>query len=383
MNKPDQNSKPAFSGERVRLGDVCAKGKSSLRQKDLRNDGPYVVFGASGIAGTSASYQNESPYVAVVKDGAGVGRARICQEQSSVLGTMQALIPNERITCKYLLHLVRSMKLGEGFSGSTIPHIYFKDYSEREVVVPALDDQEKITSTLDKIENLIDGEKTTITHLQSLAKSRFVEMFGSKDFGTKPLTDCVIAIDSGQSPKCASSPRTNRDPAVLKLSAVSSGIYREGENKGLLPSETIVGSKEVVRGDILLARKNTPELVGRSVYVSRTEGNIMFPDIVFRMHPRPVVNGIYLAHVLSGPMFGEVKSLAHGSAKSMSNIPKSKLANLQIPLPPLPLQREFAAFAERAAKLEFVALVQYNNQCRFQFNEGRSHDNRRDKEQSR
>ncbi len=74
MNKPDQNSKPAFSGERVRLGDVCAKGKSSLRQKDLRNDGPYVVFGASGIAGTSASYQNESPYVAVVKDGAGVGR---------------------------------------------------------------------------------------------------------------------------------------------------------------------------------------------------------------------------------------------------------------------------------------------------------------------
>ena len=127
----------------MRLGDVCAKGKSSLRQKDLRNDGPYVVFGASGIAGTSASYQNESPYVAVVKDGAGVGRARICQEQSSVLGTMQALIPNERITCKYLLHLVRSMKLGEGFSGSTIPHIYFKDYSEREVVVPALDDQEK------------------------------------------------------------------------------------------------------------------------------------------------------------------------------------------------------------------------------------------------
>ncbi len=358
MNKPDQNSKPAFSGERVRLGDVCAKGKSSLRQKDLRNDGPYVVFGASGIAGTSASYQNESPYVAVVKDGAGVGRARICQEQSSVLGTMQALIPNERITCKYLLHLVRSMKLGEGFSGSTIPHIYFKDYSEREVVVPALDDQEKITSTLDKIENLIDGEKTTITHLQSLAKSRFVEMFGSKDFDHKPLIECVISIDSGKSPNCTSSPRANRDPAVLKLSAVSSGIYREGENKGLLPGETIVGSKEVVRGDILLARKNTPELVGRSVYVSRTEGNIMFPDIVFRMHPRPVVNGIYLAHVLSGPMFGEVKSLAHGSAKSMSNIPKSKLANLQIPLPPLPLQREFAAFAERAAKLEFIAQQQ-------------------------
>ena len=74
------SSKPRFVGEyrRVKLSEICSKGKSSLRQKDVFDDGPYAVYGASGIVGTMSVYQNEAPYVAVVKDGAGVGRANAC-----------------------------------------------------------------------------------------------------------------------------------------------------------------------------------------------------------------------------------------------------------------------------------------------------------------
>ena len=172
----------------MRLGEVCTKGKSSLRQKDLKNDGPFAVYGASGIVGTTSEYQNPTPYIAVVKDGAGVGRANICQGESSVLGTMQALIPNERVSCTYLLHLVRSMKLGEGFSGSTIPHIYFKDYCKRMVTVPSLDDQAKIVRKLDTVEAFIDREKLALTNLQILVKSRFIEMFGDPNINSKGLS---------------------------------------------------------------------------------------------------------------------------------------------------------------------------------------------------
>ncbi|MBQ6524219.1 MAG: hypothetical protein IJI12_06110, partial [Atopobiaceae bacterium] len=88
---------------RVAFNTLCKKGSSSLRQKDIANDGPYPVYGASGIVGYSTTYQNEVQYVAVIKDGAGVGRARLCEPMSSVLGTMQALIPNEGVDCDYLL----------------------------------------------------------------------------------------------------------------------------------------------------------------------------------------------------------------------------------------------------------------------------------------
>ena len=50
-------------------------------------------------------------------------------------------------------------------------------------------------------------------------------------------------------------------------------------------------------------------------------------------------------------------------------------------IPDIEQQQEFAAFAERAAKLEFAALVQYP--YKFLFNGGCSHDNRRGKEKGR
>ena len=170
------SSKPRFVGEcrHVKLNEICSKGKSSLRQKDVINDGPYSVYGASGVVGTTSDYQNEIPYVAVIKDGAGVGRASACEPMTSVLGTMQALIPNPNVERDYLLYLVRSLRLGEGFSGSTIPHIYFKDYGKIEVPLPSLEAQKRIVSQLGLIEAQIEQAEAQTTQLDQLVKSRFI-----------------------------------------------------------------------------------------------------------------------------------------------------------------------------------------------------------------
>ena len=157
----------------IALNKLCKKGISSLRQKDVENDGPYPVYGASGIVGYSAGYQNEERYVAVIKDGAGVGRACVCEPKSSVLGTMQALLPVEGVDCDYLLHLVRSMKLGDGFTGSTIPHIYFKDYGKRFVAEYDRSEQRQIAESLYTVEAQVAELRSQIERLDKLVKSRF------------------------------------------------------------------------------------------------------------------------------------------------------------------------------------------------------------------
>lgn len=357
-------SKHQFAGKckRVKLSDICVKGKSSLRQKDIANDGPYAVYGASGIVGSTSCFQNAKPYVAVVKDGAGVGRANACNAETSVLGTMQALIPKEGVDCRYLLHLVRSMRLGEDFSGSTIPHIYFRDYGKTLVPFPDMSGQRQIVEALDDIEKQRLTATKQIDRLDSLVKSRFVEMFG--DFAcyeTKPLIKCVDCIEAGKSPKCLAFSRKMAEPGVLKLSAISSGVYCENENKALPRSVSLTIDKVVHANDILLSRKNTPELVGRSVLVKHTDGNIMFPDIIFRMHPLSPINAMYLSYLLAGPLLHSIQSLAHGSAKSMSNIPKSELAKLSIPIPALNLQNEFANFASQVDKSRFGGMLHLLN----------------------
>ena len=224
-----------------------------------------------------------------------------------------------------------------------------------EVNLPSLQVQKRILAILGDAASQIAYAQQQIAQLDSLVKSRFVEMFGDlASYESRALKDCVLAIESGKSPKCLAKPREGDSLGVLKLSAISSGVYKETENKALPSDAKAADGKVVCDGDILLARKNTPELVGQSVLVNHTDGNIMFPDIVFRMHVRPEVDEVYLSHVLAHPLAGAIKSLAHGSAKSMSNIPKSELAKLLIPLPPLALQQEFAAFVTQIDKSRFA-----------------------------
>ena len=59
----------------ARLGDVCSKGSSNIAQKDLNeHNGDFPIYGASGLIKKVDFFQQEKPYIAVVKDGAGIGR---------------------------------------------------------------------------------------------------------------------------------------------------------------------------------------------------------------------------------------------------------------------------------------------------------------------
>jgi len=49
----------------------------------------------------------------------------------------------------------------------------------------------------------------------------------------------------------------------------------------------------------------------------------------------------------------KVKALSNGSAKSMSNISKQRLMELNIPMPPIELQNQFADFVKQTDKLKF------------------------------
>ena len=114
---------------KVKLEDVCERGTSNLKQSDIVNmTGKYPVYGASGYIGNVDFYHQRNPYVAVVKDGAGIGRTMLCPAKSSVIGTMQYLLPKNNVLPEYLYYVVRYMHLEKYFTGATIPHIYFKNY---------------------------------------------------------------------------------------------------------------------------------------------------------------------------------------------------------------------------------------------------------------
>ena len=162
----------------ARLGDVCKKGSSNITQKDLEgHSGNYPIFGASGFITNVDFYQQEKPYIAVIKDGAGIGRIMKLPEKSSIIGTMQYILPNDTVDISYLAYAMEHMDLAKYFTGATIPHIYFKDYQKEELPLPILDEQRKIAAVLDKVSDLIAKRRQQLDKLDLLIKSRFVEIF--------------------------------------------------------------------------------------------------------------------------------------------------------------------------------------------------------------
>lgn len=163
----------------ITLGDICTKASSNVAQKDLDGcTGIYPIYGAGGLIKYVDFYQQKEPYVAVVKDGAGVGRVMRLPEKSSVIGTMQYIIPNQNINVSYLAYALEHMNLAKYYTGATIPHIYFKDYCRETLPVHNSDEQCKIATVLDKLSHLISLRKQQLTKLNELIKARFVEMFG-------------------------------------------------------------------------------------------------------------------------------------------------------------------------------------------------------------
>ena len=358
--------KPQFveeRGQNVKLNNLCSRGKSSLRQKDVSNDGPYAVYGASGLVGTMASFQNAVPYVAVVKDGAGVGRASACEAKTSVLGTMQALIPSEGIDRDYLLHLVRSLHLGDGFSGSTIPHIYFKDYGKLPVRLHSPAEQKRIVDIFASIERQIKVSKQQLDQLDSLVKSRFIEMFGDpveeNRWARITLASLCTKLGSGATPRGGKAAYKTSGIPLIRSMNVHNGYF---ESKDLAYIDEIQAKKldnvTLHKGDVLL------NITGASVARS-----CLLPDYLAggrvnqhvsivrcdpnRMLPR-VLNSIFTSD--SYQRFLLEHSRMAGATREA--ITKDDLETMTVPLPPLSLQYKFAAFVAQVDKSRFVAQQQ-------------------------
>lgn len=372
--------KPQFVGKKVKLGElceICSGGTPKRSVAEYWKDGtiPWVKIGdmsekyvsSTEERITDAGFNNSSvkmlePGTLLYSIFASIGAVSILKIPASTNQAIAGLkIKDDSLDRDFLYHYLKSRESISKSSGrgAAQNNINLTILRNMQVTLPSIEIQRSIVRNLEMISNQVTIAESHLMDLDALVKSRFVEIFG--DFAcyeTKPLIKCVDCIEAGKSPKCLAFSRKMAEPGVLKLSAISSGVYCENENKALPRSVSLTIDKVVHANDILLSRKNTPELVGRSVLVKHTDGNIMFPDIIFRMHPLPPINAMYLSYLLAGPLLHSIQSLAHGSAKSMSNIPKSELAKLSIPIPALNLQNEFANFVSQVDKSRFVAQQQ-------------------------
>lgn len=335
-----------------------------VKTGDLKDEYLYKVEDYITEAGlnNSSAKMYEPDTVLIAMYGATIGATSILKMSACTNQACAAFKKNNCVIPEYLYYFLRSKKeqfVKDGVGGAQ-PNISAGYLKKVEMEMFTIEEQYKIVNILNKVNDIIAKRQDEIQKLDTLIKARFVEMFGdpiSNPFGWNKvlLNDCLIGIDNGKSFVCENNPRIGNAPAILKLSAVTYGIYKPEENKAIINENDFVDSDEVHDGDLLFTRKNTPELVGMSAYVTSTPEKLMMPDLIFRLNTNGNCHKVFLWQLINHDLFrGQIQSLASGSAKSMSNISKERLGKLMIALPPIELQQQFATFVHHVDKLKVV-----------------------------
>lgn len=321
----------------MKLKDVCIKGTSNIRQKDVNDSGRYPVYGAAGPVGFMNSFQYDEPYVGVVKDGAGIGRATYLPSNSSIIGTMQALIPKKNVLPKYLYYAVSSMHLEKYYSGATIPHIYFKNYKHERFVLVSKKEQEQIIWRFSLLEKMISNKQQQLLKLDELIKARFVEMFGdpiinNKNIKKKKLGDICLLKAGDFTPSKKISP--------VKTSINKYPCFGGNGIRGYVDNYTHQGNYS---------------LIGRQGALC---GNVKFATGKFRntehailVSPNIEINSRWLFELLNLEKLNRFRS---GAAQP--GLAVKTLNEIIVPVADLNSQNEYANFVQQVDKSKFVEL---------------------------
>ena len=338
---------------RVTLEDVCEKGASNLKQSDVVSmTGEYPIYGAAGYLGNVDFYHQEKPYVAIVKDGAGIGRTTLHPAKSSVIGTMQYLLPKDNVLPEYLYYVVRHMHLEKHFTGATIPHIYFRDYKNEKFNLDSLDKQAEIVDILGKAELIILKRRQQLAELDKLIKARFVEMFGDPvQNSLKWVTKSLLEMGY-----CKNGVNFHSGDSGIKIHCLGVGDFKDYsvvDGTDYLPtislSEEPPEESMLQDGDIVFVRSNgNKALVGRClvVYPHNTPTTYSGFCIRYRLTSNEV-NTSYLLQVLKAD---SMRKKMIGRGANIQNLNQKTLATLNIPIPPMELQEQFAEFVNQTDK---------------------------------
>ena len=337
---------------RVKLEDVCERGSSNLKQSDIIDaSGDYPIYGASGYIGNVDFYHQDKPYVAVVKDGAGIGRTTLHPAKSSVIGTMQYLLPKENVLPEYLCYVVRYMHLEKYFTGATIPHIYFKDYKNEQFNLDTLEKQSEIMDILGKCERIIANREDELNKLDNLIKARFVEMFVSKNYPREDLDS--LSLGKGEyGAQSASTEYDSSRPRYVRITDIN--------DDGSLNEDYVCSSNtdddetyKLKYGDFCFARMGAT--VGKT-YAYKS-GNQIFAGYLIRYKLR--LDKIIPEYLYEFTRLDEYRNwvLLNQSGAAQPGINAKKYGSLMIPVAPLEEQHKFAGFVKQVDKSKVIELA--------------------------
>ena len=278
-----------------------------------------------------------------------------CEDRVIVSPLYVVFSVDEKLNSRYLLHYLKSditLTFIKAYaSGSVRDNLKFSILKDFPINLPSVEEQEQIVATLDGIEHLIELRKEEIASLEKLVKSRFIELFESKSWETVRVDSIMFNMRNGVSPSNVG----NHPAKVLTLSAITQGDFDPNSWKdGMFETEPPI-EKRVTASDFYMCRGNgNKKLVGAGVYSKENRYDLVFPDtaIAATVDLQRVCLP-YLFHAWKRPSVRDQIEACARTTNGTYKINQGVISNIELFLPPIDLQEQFAAFVEQTDKSKY------------------------------
>lgn len=302
-------------------------------------------------------YKLENGDIVFARTGATTGKSYLLRDlavQAVFASYLIRLRPKKSVDSSYLAHFFKSpnywSQINIMANGAAQPGVNASKLKELSVPLPPLEEQKRIAAILDKADAIRRKRQQAIKLADDFLRSVFLEMFGDpvtnpKGWEVRPLKDGITSIKSGWSAKGESQPCKSGQLGVLKISAVTSGVFKSSENK-YVPDDEIQNGKKLIfpkKGDLLFSRANTRELVAATCIVPDDVDNVFLPDKLWLINTnKEKLLPEFLHCMIWYPKFKDtLTSQATGTSGSMLNISMGKFELTASIFPSIEKQKAF------------------------------------------
>ncbi|EDT70925.1 restriction endonuclease subunit S [Clostridium perfringens] len=283
-----------------------------------------------------------------------IGKIAINKEEGAFNQQINAIVPNNKIfSSKYLAYVFMNNKekLKAIANAPVVPIINKTQFSEFKVYIhDDLGVQKKIVDILDKAQKLINKRKLQIEELDLLVKSKFIEMFGDPVKNQKKLAKVKLSElgewKTGGTPLRSKSEYYNGNIPWLSSGELNNK-YCFKSNEMITESAIIESAAKIIEvGSLLLGMYDTAALKS-TINMIECSCN---QAIAYSKLNENLVNTVYVYYCIQiGKEF--YKSQQRGVRQKNLNL--SMIKGLEILMPELELQNQFAEFVKRVDKLKF------------------------------
>ena len=324
---------------------INGKNQSAVVDKN----GEYPIYGSGGIMGYANNWLCPENCVIIGRKG-NINKPIFVETKFWNVDTAFGLNANiEYLLPKFLFYFCLDYNFERHNKAVTIPSLTKADLLKIDIPLPPKSTQLAIVSELDKINELIRLKKEQLKDFDNLAQSLFYEMFGDpveneKGWEVKKIGDLALV-------------KTGPFGSMLhKEDYICDGIPLVNpihmKDYKIVPDLDFTISKEkaselenylLKRNDVVFARRGD---IGRCAIVSEAEQGFICGTGSLFVRFSKEIESIFIMYIIRCDSFSK-HLISKAKGATMLNINSNTIADLRIPLPPLPLQRLFAQRIEQ------------------------------------